>query len=107
MAKPIIALIFEHGAFTAYDTAWTALALRCYLLGLVFATVDWPLNFAFYARQDTLTPASVGVLSVLVYLIVALPLMKRLGMIGLVLSTSAKHTFHVLTMLILHRVLMR
>jgi len=104
MAKPIIALIFEHGAFTAYDTAWTALALRCYLLGLVFAAVDWPLNFAFYARQDTLTPASVGVLSVLVYLIVALPLMKPLGMIGLVLSTSAKHTFHVLTMLILlHR----
>jgi putative peptidoglycan lipid II flippase len=104
MAKPIIALIFEHGAFTAYDTAWTTLALRCYLLGLVFAAVDWPLNYAFYARQDTLTPASVGVLSVLVYLLVALPLMKPLGMIGLVLADSAKHTAHALTMLVLlHR----
>jgi putative peptidoglycan lipid II flippase len=104
MAKPVIALIFEHGAFTAYDTAWTAFALRCYLLGLVFATVDWPLNYAFYARQDTLTPASVGVLSVFVYLIVALPLMKPLGMIGLVLADSAKHTAHALTMLVLlHR----
>jgi putative peptidoglycan lipid II flippase len=104
LAKPIIALIFEHGAFTAYDTAWTAFALRCYLLGLVFATVDWPLNYAFYARQDTLTPASVGVLSVFVYLIVALPLMKPLGMIGLVLADSAKHTAHALTMLVLlHR----
>jgi putative peptidoglycan lipid II flippase len=104
MAKPIIALIFEHGAFTAYDTAWTALALRCYLLGLVFAAVDWPLNYAFYARQDTLTPASVGVLSVFVYLMVALPLMKPLGMIGLVLADSAKHTAHALTMLaLLHR----
>lgn len=104
MAQPIIALIFEHGAFTAYDTAWTAFALRCYLLGLVFAAVDWPLNYAFYARQDTLTPASVGVLSVLVYLMVALPLMKPLGMIGLVLADSAKHTAHALTMLVLlHR----
>lgn len=104
MAKPIIALIFEHGAFTAYDTAWTTLALRCYLLGLIFAAVDWPLNYAFYARQDTLTPASVGVLSVLVYLIVALSLMKPLGMIGLVLADSAKHTAHALTMLVLlHR----
>jgi len=104
MAKLIIALIFEHGAFTAYDTAWTAFALRCYLLGLVFAAVDWPLNYAFYARQDTLTPASVGVLSVLVYLIVALPLMRPLGMIGLVLADSAKHIAHALTMLVLlHR----
>ncbi|HIP96998.1 MAG TPA: murein biosynthesis integral membrane protein MurJ, partial [Anaerolineae bacterium] len=104
MAKPIIALIFEHGAFTAYDTTWTALALRCYLLGLVFAAVDWPLNYAFYARQDTLTPASVGVLSVFVYLMVALPLMKPLGMIGLVLADSAKHSAHALTMLVLlHR----
>ena len=104
MAQPIIALIFEHGAFTAYDTAWTAFALRCYLLGLAFAAVDWPLNYAFYARQDTLTPASVGVLSVLVYLMVALPLMKPLGMIGLVLADSAKHTAHALTMLVLlHR----
>jgi putative peptidoglycan lipid II flippase len=104
MAQPIIALLFEHGAFTAYDTAWTALALRCYLLGLVFAAVDWPLNYAFYARQDTLTPASVGVLSVLVYLMVALSLMKPLGMIGLVLADSTKHTAHALTMLVLlHR----
>ena len=104
MAQPIIALILEHGSFTAYDTAWTAFALRCYLLGLVFATVDWPLNFAFYARQDTLTPASVGVLSVFVYLIVALPLMKPLGMIGLVLAVSTKHIVHALTMLVLlHR----
>jgi putative peptidoglycan lipid II flippase len=101
MAKPIIALIFEHGAFTAYDTAWTVFALRAYLLGLVFAAVDWPLNYAFYARQDTLTPASVGILSVFVYLIVALSWMKPLGMIALVLADSAKHTAHALTMLVL------
>jgi putative peptidoglycan lipid II flippase len=101
LAQPIIALVFEHGKFTAYDTLWTVRALRYYLIGLVFATVDWPLNYAFYARQDTLTPALVGVLSVGVYLAVALSLLQPLGMLGLVLADSAKHFSHALTMLYL------
>jgi putative peptidoglycan lipid II flippase len=101
LAEPIVALLFEHGKFTAYDTYWTAWALRCYLLGLVFASIDWPLNYAFYAQQDTLTPALVGILSVGVYLAVALALIRPLGMLGLVLADSAKHFSHAVTMLIL------
>ncbi len=101
LSKPIIALIFQHGAFSAHDTFQTTRALRYYLIGLIFATVDWPLNYAFYARQDTLTPALVGVLSVGVYLAVALPLLRPLGMLGLVLGDSAKHISHALTMLFL------
>lgn len=101
LAEPITALLFEHGRFTAHDTFWTAWALRCYLAGLIFAAIDWPLNYAFYARQDTLTPALVGVLSVGIYLAVALVLLKPLGMLGLVLADSAKHFSHAITMLIL------
>ncbi len=101
MAEPITSLIFEHGRFTANDTYWTAWALRCYLAGLVFAAIDWPLNYAFYARQNTLTPALVGILSVGVYLVLALVLIKPLGMLGLVLADSAKHFSHAITMLIL------
>ncbi len=103
LAQPIIALLFEHGKFTASDTFWTAWALRYYLVGLVFAAIDWPLNYAFYARQDTLTPALVGVLSVTVYLAVALSLIRPLGFLGLVLADSAKHCSHAVTMLILTR----
>jgi putative peptidoglycan lipid II flippase len=99
LAEPLIALLFEHGKFTAYDTLWTASALRYYLLGLVFAAIDWPLNYSFYARQNTLTPALVGVLSVGVYLAVALVLIGPLGMLGLVLADSAKHCSHALVML--------
>jgi putative peptidoglycan lipid II flippase len=101
LAEPIVSLLFEHGRFTAFDTYWTAWALRCYLLGLVFASIDWPLNYAFYAQQDTLTPALVGILSVGVYLAVALALIRPLGMLGLVLADSAKHFSHAVTMLIL------
>jgi putative peptidoglycan lipid II flippase len=103
LAEPIVSLLFEHGRFTAHDTYWTAWALRCYLLGLVFASIDWPLNYAFYAQQDTLTPALVGILSVGVYLAVALALIGQLGMLGLVLADSAKHFSHAMTMLILTR----
>jgi putative peptidoglycan lipid II flippase len=103
LAGPIVALVFEHGKFTAYDTYWTSWALRYYMFGLIFASIDWPLNYAFYARQDTLTPALVGVLSVGVYLIAALALIQPYGMLGLVLADSAKHISHALTMLILTR----
>ncbi len=101
LAEPITSLLFEHGRFTARDTFWTAWALRYYLAGLVFAAIDWPLNYAFYARQDTLTPALVGVLSVVVYLAVALALRKPMGMLGLVLADSAKHFSHATAMLVL------
>ncbi len=101
LAEPTVTLIFERGRFTAHDTYWTYWALRYYLIGLIFAAIDWPLNYAFYARQDTLTPALVGILSVGVYLVVALILIQPLGMLGLVLADSAKHFSHAVTMLIL------
>ncbi len=101
LAQPIVALLFQHGKFTAHDTYWTAWALRLYLAGLVFAAIDWPLNYAFFARQDTLTPALVGIFSVGVYLVVALTLIGPLGFLGLVLADSAKHFGHVTVMLIL------
>jgi putative peptidoglycan lipid II flippase len=101
LATPIVALLYQHGDFDARDTIQTAMALRYYLLGLTFAAIDLPLVFAFYARKDTLTPALVGVLGVMVYLTVALSLIRPLGMIGLVLANSAQLTVHALTMLTL------
>jgi len=101
LATPIVSLLYQHGDFDARDTVQTALALRYYLLGLTFAAIDLPLVFAFYARKDTLTPAMVGVLGVMVYLIVALSLIRPLGMIGLILANSTQLTVHALTMLAL------
>ena len=101
LGQPLIRLIFEHGAFGPTDTLWTNRALLLYLVGLVFAAVDWPLNYAFYARQDTRTPALVGVFSVGLYLAVALLLVGRFGMLGLVLADSVKQAGHALVMWVL------
>jgi putative peptidoglycan lipid II flippase len=104
LATPIIALVFEHGAFQPYDTIRTSQALRLYLIGLPFAALEQPLIFAFYARKDTKTPVLVGILGVLVYVVAALLLIAPLGMLGLVLANSIQLTSHALVMLCLsHR----
>ena len=101
MAEPVVALLFEHGDFTAFDSQQTVLALRFYLLGLTFAAIDQPLVFAFYARQNTLTPALVGLLGVGFYLAAALlpSLFRPLIMTDLVLANSIQLTGHALVML--------
>ncbi|MCO6450269.1 MAG: murein biosynthesis integral membrane protein MurJ [Caldilineales bacterium] len=101
LAEPTIRLVAQHGAFTAEDTYWTALALRFYLFGLIFASIDWPLNFSFYARSDSRTPAIVGVISVGVYLVVALSLLNTLSFLGLALADGVKHFAHAMIMIAL------
>ncbi len=103
LAHPIVALLFEHGAFTPNDTLMTATALRFYLIGLPFAAIDQPLVFAFYARKNTLTPNLVAFAGVAIYLVVALALIQSFGMIGLVIANSAQLTGHALIMLWLTR----
>ncbi len=105
LSVPIVKLVFEHGDFTAVDTLATVDALRFHLLGLVFAAVDQPLIFSFYACQDTWTPALVGVITVLLYLVAALAptLFAPLTLNGLILANSLKWAAHALLMLFLLR----
>lgn len=101
LAEPVIRLLFEHGVFQPYDTFWTATALRLYLIGLLFAGVDFLLNYTFYARQDTRTPAAVGVIAVGFYFVAALLLKGRMGFLGLVLADSVKQFGHATIMVAL------
>ncbi len=61
----------------------------------------FPLNFAFYARNNTLLPALVGVASVAVYTVVALALVQPLGYLGLVWADTAKQASHLAMMALL------
>ncbi len=103
LATPIVALVFEHGDFTPADTLATVAALRCHLVGLIFAAVDQPLIFAFYASKDTWTPALAGVATVILYVILALApmLVVSLTLNGLILANSLKLVAHALVMLVL------
>src|SRR6478752_7382355 len=56
LSEPIVRLLFEHGVFTASDTAATAHALTWLALGLPAHVLVKALSPAFFAREDTLTP---------------------------------------------------
>jgi putative peptidoglycan lipid II flippase len=101
LSIPAVRLVFERGNFTPVDTSRVAAALRIYLIGAVFAAVDFPLNYAFYARNNTLMPSLVGVLSVGIYVIVAFSLLGPLSYIGLIWADTAKQASHALVMLAL------
>ena len=56
LSEPIVRMLFQHGAFTAADTAATAQALMVLALGLPAHVLIKALSPAFFARGDTLTP---------------------------------------------------
>jgi len=56
LAKPICAVIFQHGRFTLWDTEQTAAALTYYSLGLLAFSGVKILVPVFYALNDTRIP---------------------------------------------------
>ena len=105
LAQPIVRLIFEHGDFLPPDTVATVGVLRLYLLGVIWAAIDQPLIFAFYARKDTWRPALVGVAGVGLYLAAAFAptFVRTMRLDDLILANSIQLTGHALIMLYLLR----
>ena len=70
LRQPIIAMLFERGAFTAQSTELVSWALLWYSVGLLGHGVVELLSRAFYALQDTKTPVfiSIGAMSLNVIL---------------------------------------
>jgi len=77
--------------------------LRIYLFGMPFAAADQMLVFASYARKDTWRPALVGVISIVIYCLTALVLLRPLGLLSLMVADAVKHVVHTLIMLWLLR----
>ncbi|WP_353217118.1 murein biosynthesis integral membrane protein MurJ [Sandarakinorhabdus sp.] len=88
LAVPIIAVLFQHGAFTAADTSATAAALAAFALGLPAYVLIKVLTPGFHARSDTRTPVRVALAAMLVNLVANLALVWPLGHIGIALGTA-------------------
>jgi putative peptidoglycan lipid II flippase len=88
LRTPIVHLFFEHGTFTAHDTAETAMTVLCYAVGLwAFGGVRI-IVAAFYSLKDTKTPAIAAAVAVVANIVFSLLLMSRLGAPGLALATA-------------------
>ncbi|NEV75599.1 murein biosynthesis integral membrane protein MurJ, partial [Rhodopseudomonas sp. BR0C11] len=82
LAEPIVRLLFEHGAFSAADSAATAQALAVLAVGLPAQVLAKNWSAAFFAREDTRTPLVATLISVAVALVAAVLLGRLFGAAG-------------------------
>ncbi|MFN8589239.1 MAG: murein biosynthesis integral membrane protein MurJ [Candidatus Eisenbacteria bacterium] len=83
MAKPIIALLFQHGRFSALATDRTAAALVMYCVGLPCFAAIGIFTRTFYALGDTKTPMRSSLTSVAINVALNLALVGPLARLGL------------------------
>lgn len=85
-AKPLVAVLYHYGAFSARDVGQTVTALMGYgvgLMGLVGVKILAP---GFYARQDIRTPVKIAVVVLIAVQAMNLVFVPWLGHAGLALS---------------------
>jgi putative peptidoglycan lipid II flippase len=88
IAKPIVAAIYEHGAFDAADSSKVAPALIAFSYGLpAFLMVKVFVN-CFFAATDTKTPVKIAILCVAINFVLNFVLIKEYEHVGLAASTS-------------------
>ncbi|MDB5412811.1 MAG: mviN [Rubritepida sp.] len=88
LALPILAALFQRGAFGPVEALETSRALIAYSFGLpafVLVKVFVP---GFFARGDTATPVKIGIGCVVLNLALNLALMGPLQHVGVALATS-------------------
>ena len=88
LSKPIIYILFEHGAFLSNDTLYTANVLSMFAIGLPAYILIKVLITCFFAREDTKTPLYVSIVSVIVNIILSLILIQSMREVGIALATA-------------------
>lgn len=88
IAVPMVATLFQRGAFDAHDTAMTAQALVVYALGLPAFVLQKILQPLYFAREDTRTPFRYAVNSMVVNAAAAFGLMGIVGFLAAALGTT-------------------
>ena len=90
LAEPIIAVIYQRGAFTAFDTAQTAMVLQAYTIGLAGYACIKVLAPPFYALDLPRIPVRISMTGIVINIILNYLFIRviGLGVLGLALSTS-------------------
>ncbi len=89
VARPTITLIFQQGQFGVEDTLATTRLLQISLVMVFCWGIQQIVGRAFYARQDTLTPAVIGTLITIVCIPLFYLLTVHLGAMGVALASAA------------------
>lgn len=92
LAKPVIAILYQHGGFTLDDTLRTGTALSCYALGMIGMAYNEILSKSFFSMQNSKTPMINALVSMVANIAVAYTLSEPLGIAGLAIATACGST---------------
>jgi putative peptidoglycan lipid II flippase len=103
LREPIVALLFQRGAFGGLTTQLTAQALLYYALGLwAFSAVRIVVS-TFYAMQDTRTPVMTATVSIAANILLGIALMGPMQHCGLALATTLASTINLVLLIAILR----
>lgn len=88
LAEPLIAVLFQRGAFDAAAVHATAAALEAFAVGLPAFMLIKALTPGFYAREDTATPVKIAGVAAAANIALSIALMLPLAHVGIALATS-------------------
>lgn len=89
MAEPLVALVYERGAFERPVTLLTGAALAAFALGLPAVVLTKIFQPAYYARKDTRTPMIFAGANAATNIVLALLWFPQMGVVGLGYAFSA------------------
>ena len=88
IGRPILHVVYEHGAFTREATLHVMPALAAFAVGLPAFTLTKVFQPSFYAREDTRTPMYFAMATVAVNIALSLILSRSLEHVGIALASS-------------------
>jgi len=88
LAGPMLATLFQYGAFSQHDVEMASRSLMAYSFGLMGFILVKVLSPGFFARQDTKTPVKIGIIAMVANMVMNLILVFPLAHAGLALATS-------------------
>ncbi|MBF0528742.1 MAG: murein biosynthesis integral membrane protein MurJ [Deltaproteobacteria bacterium] len=103
LAEPGLQLLFQRGRFDLASTQATTGALIAYALGLWSLSAVQIIVRAFYALQDTRTPATMATISLIGSLALAVILMIPLEHVGLALASTGGSIINFAILIVLLR----
>jgi len=103
LAGPIVRLLLQHGVTDASRAAEVARVLQFFAIGLFSFSAFQLLLRAYYAMQDTRTPALVNIAAVAVNTAANIVLFHLLGVRGLALGFASAYTFGAVVLVVLIR----
>ncbi|MEC8535140.1 MAG: lipid II flippase MurJ, partial [Pseudomonadota bacterium] len=98
LADPVIAVLFQRGAFSAADTTATGIALMGFAIGLPAFIGIKVLQPSFFARENTFYPFIYGALGVLANIAISLTFFPIYGHVAIAIATSIAGWLTLVTM---------